>query len=110
MRLLDVVGLVVLALLAAVLGRYLAKAADERLLARRLESAPWRRTEYVDAQGVTHVVLRRSVRDSSGAEILADHDREVAAIPPGSADFDDRLAAARLDADLSAGRTNYRRQ
>src|SRR5690349_15794576 len=104
MRLLDLLGLVVLAVVAVVLIRYLALAADERLLARRLEGAPWRRTEYVDEAGVTHVVLRRSIRDSSGAEILADNDREVAAIPPAADDFDDRLAAARLEADLSASR------
>jgi len=110
MRTLDLLGLGVLAGLAAVLIRYLARAADERLLARRLDAARWRRTEYVDVRGVTHVVLRRSIRDSSGVEILADEDREIAAIPASAVGFDDRLAAARLEADLSCNRTNYRRQ
>jgi hypothetical protein len=86
------------------------EAAGRRRLARRLDRARWRRTEYVDGQGVTHVVLRRSARDSDGQEVLADHDRHVAAIPPDVPDFDDRLARARLEADLSADRTNYRLQ
>ena len=110
MRALDLAGLGVLAALAAVLIRYLALAADQRLLARRLDAARWRRTEYVDVHGVTHVVLRRSIRDASGAEILADEDREIAAIPASAEGFDDRLAAARLEADISCDRTNYRRR
>jgi hypothetical protein len=74
-----------------------------------LLAAPWRRTEFVDETGATHVLLRRSVRDAHGTEILADNDREVAVVAPGP-DFDDRLARARLEADQSSERTNYRRQ
>ena len=110
MRALDLAALVVLAAVAVLLVRYLVRAADQRGLQRRLSAAPWRRTEYVDAGGVTHVVLRRSARDDAGNEVLADHDRPVAEIPPGVPDYDDRLARARLEADLSADATNYRRQ
>lgn len=107
------IRLLALALLLVAVGwlvSRLVEASGRRRLARRLARARWRRTEYVDAQGVTHVVLRRSVRDSEGVEVLADHDRHVAVIPPGAGDFDDRLARARLEADLSADRTNYRHQ
>ena len=110
MRVLDLLTVVLLLGAAGLLIRYLAGSADQRLIQRRLRDAVWRRTEYVDPGGATHVVLRRSARDARGAEILADHDREVAVIPAGEPDFDDRLARARLEADLSVTRTNYRRQ
>ena len=110
MRLVDLAALLVLAALAAYLGRLVLAQARERRLQRRLAAATWRRTEYVDDEGVTHVVLRRSVRGPDGREYLADHDRAVSAIPADAPDFDDRLARARLEADLSSGRTNYRRR
>ena len=106
----DLLVLVVLLVAVAFLISRLVEASGRRRLARRLDRAPWRRTEYVDEQGVTHVVLRRSVRDRDGREVLADHDRHIAAVRPDAEDFDDRLARARLEADLSADRTNYRRQ
>lgn len=107
------IRLLALALLLVAVGWLISRLVDasgRRRLARRLDRARWRRTEYVDEQGVTHVVLRRSARAPDGQEVLADHDRHVAAIPPGAEDFDDRLARARLEADLSADRTNYRHQ
>lgn len=110
MKALDLVALALLAVIAIVLIRYLAAGADLRLRNRQLRTAPWRRTEYVDEAGVTHVVLRRSILDGSGTEIWADNDVEIEAVSPGSDDFDDRLARARLAADLSVSRMNYRRQ
>jgi hypothetical protein len=110
MRLLDLLGLLALTAIAILLIGYLAANADRRLRNRQFRTAPWRRTEFVDQGGVTHVVLRRSILDGDGAELLADNDVEIAAVPPGSEDFDDQLARARLSADLSAERMNYRRQ
>jgi hypothetical protein len=105
-----VLGLLALLALAVGLTAYVLDDIRRRRTVRRLDAAPWRRTEYVDRDGVMHVVLRRSIREADGTEILADNDREIAAIPPGVPDFDDRLARARLEADLSCDRTNYRRQ
>ena len=44
------------------------------------------------------------------SEIMADNDIEIDAVPGGVEDFDDRLARARLSADLSVSRMNYRRR
>jgi hypothetical protein len=107
---LDLIALALLAAIAIALVRYLAVGADLRWRNRRLRSEPWRRTEYVDDGGATHVVLRRSIRDSVGTEIMADNDIEIDAVPGGVEDFDDRLARARLSADLSVSRMNYRRR
>jgi hypothetical protein len=106
----DLLVLIVLLVAVGWLVSRLLDASARNRLGRRLDRAQWRRTEYVDEAGATHVVLRRSARDRDGHEVLADHDRRVAVIPAEAPDFDDRLARARLEADLSADRTNYRRQ
>ena len=106
----DLVGVLVLAAIACGLILYLARGADQRLQDRRFRTATWRRTEFIDQQGVTRVVLRRSILDGAGRELRADNDIEVAAVPGGAVDFDDQLARARLAGDLSAQRMNYRRQ
>jgi hypothetical protein len=106
----DLVGVLVLAVIAVMLIKYLARGADLRLRNHQFRTAPWRRTEFVDDQGGTHVVLRRSIMDGAGHELPADNDVEIAVVPGGVADFDDQLARARLSADLSAKRMNYRRQ
>jgi hypothetical protein len=109
MELVDLAGLLVLAAVAITLITYLAGQADHRWRNRQFRNAPWRRTEFVDQDGITHVVLRRSIRDSAGTELLADNDIQIEAVQQGSDDFDDRLARARLSAELSAQRMNYRR-
>ena len=109
MKVLGLIAMVALVVIMLMLIRYLAAGADLRLRNRQLRTAPWRRTEYVDDVGITHVVLRRTILDGTGREVWADNDIEIEAVPAGP-DFDDRLARARLSAELSVKRMNYRRQ
>jgi len=106
----EVVGLFVFACMAgAIILTFLllTKRVDSMVLNRRLRRSKWRRSEFVDDDGNTHVILRRSVLNG-GAELLADPDREVAVIGDDDPEARIKLAEARLEADLQVSQTNYR--
>ncbi len=109
MKGLGLIALVVLVVIMIMLIRYLAAGADLRLRNRQLRTAPWRRTEYVDEVGITHVVLRRTILDGAGREVWADNDIEIEIVLAGR-DFADRLNRARSAADLRAEQMNAGRQ
>jgi hypothetical protein len=86
----------------------LTKRLDSMVLNLRLRRTKWRRYEYVDDEGDTHVILRRSVH-SGVEEVFADPDQVVAIIDDRDPESRRKLAEARVEADLRVRQTNYRR-
>ncbi|GAB3685856.1 hypothetical protein [Angustibacter aerolatus] len=92
MRQLDVALAVVLVL--ALLGAlwFLLGRSDRTSTNRAEQSAPWRAHD-VSRDGVTHVVVRRTVVGPEG-ETVELESREVAAVPDADPDYDELLAEA----------------
>jgi len=106
----EIAGLIVVAcLVGAVFMTFLVltKRLDSMVLSHRLRRTKWRRYEYVDDEGDTHVVLRRSVYNGA-EEVFADPDRVVSVIYDQDPEARRKLAEARLEADLQVSQTNYR--
>jgi hypothetical protein len=109
MKFLLAVGILVLCGALVVLVRNMFMQVSDEALTRKLEGAKWRRTEYVDDDGNTHVVLRRAIR--RGRELIfADPDREIAVIAADDPDFRRHLADARVEGDVQVRQVDYRRQ
>ena len=84
----------------------LTRRVDSAVLSLRLRRSKWRRSEYVDEQGQTHVVLRRSVWQGD-KEIHADPDVEIAVVDDADPERIQKLEAARLRANNQVGPSNY---
>ncbi|QQR52922.1 hypothetical protein IPG36_02305 [bacterium] len=86
---------------------YLVNQALKEVRNSRLKKTVWRRSEFVDNEGNTHVILRRSVW-IKGKEVFADPDREIAVIHEDDSAYRQKLAEARIEADIQVDQTNYR--